>query len=111
MGSSSSPGSRDIFEKIAPRLTRHIIGTRHLGKMAGGNQKKKEAIARKEIEQLKREAGVKRKPMTVTTKDLVEYIKEQMPEDYLLRNNGLGQNVKDKENPYPTPSLCSLLSA
>merc|ERR1712210_387258 len=109
MGVEARQLTWDIRKTSSP-AQRHIR-RRNLGKMAGGNQKKKEAIARKEIEQLKREAGVKREPMTVTAKDLVEYIKEQMPEDYLLRNNGLGQNVKDKENPYPTASVCSLLSA
>merc|ERR1711934_158217 len=79
--------------------------------MAGGNQKKKEAIIKKEIEQLKREKGVEREKMSVTIKDLVEFIKEQMPEDYLGRNHGFGQNVKDKENPYPLKGFCSLLSA
>merc|ERR1712037_239211 len=64
--------------------------------MAGGNQKKKEAIIRKEIEQLKREKGVEREKMSVTCKELVEYIKEQMLEDFLIG----GANVKDNENPW-----------
>merc|ERR1739844_160632 len=69
------------------------------------------AILRKEVEQLQRELGIERMPLSQTIQDLIQYTKDNMKDEYLLRKD---QKLKseidcDKQSPFnPKTTICCL---
>eukprot|EP00091_Calanus_sinicus_P016614 TRINITY_DN36061_c0_g1_i1.p1 TRINITY_DN36061_c0_g1~~TRINITY_DN36061_c0_g1_i1.p1 ORF type:complete len:102 (-),score=34.54 TRINITY_DN36061_c0_g1_i1:116-397(-) len=76
--------------------------------------RKAEQVAnlRKEVEQLQRELEITRKPLSETIQELIQYTKDNLKDEYLLRKDGkMKGQVEQKDNPFIPPSrlVCDIL--
>merc|ERR1712042_208712 len=68
--------------------------------------RKAEQVAklRKEVEQLQREVEITRKPLSETIQDLLDYVQNNIKDEFLLRRDGkLMSQIEMKENHFESP--------
>merc|ERR1712058_188068 len=76
------------------------------GTTPGMPPRKAEQVAklRKEVEQLQREVEITRKPLSETIQDLLDYVQNNIKDEFLLRRDGkLKSQIEIKENHFESP--------
>ena len=62
---------------------------------------------RKQVEQLRREAEIKRTKVSISCKDLIDYCEEHSNEDGLVKGKSANKpNKKGNQDPYVSGGIC-----